>query len=92
MNFFNPKDLSSMLLVYGAGIIIYIAGIKFNLFHFHLPKQLDFESDYYQPFYKKSGELMRSAFRKLERIITTSDVFIYGVMLLLLIILLISFL
>jgi len=66
--------------------------MKFNLFHFHLPKQLDPESDYYRNFYTKSGEWIRSIFRKLEQFITTSDVFIYGVMLLLLIILLFSFL
>lgn len=92
MNFFNSKDLSSMLLVYTSGFIIYIAGVRFNLFHFHLPKQLDPESDFYQPLYKKSGEQIRSIFKKLEQIINVSDVFIYGVMLLLLIILLISFL
>jgi len=92
MNFFNTKDLNSMLVVYSAGFVIYIAGMKFNLFHFHLPKQLDPESDYYRNFYTKSGEWIRSIFRKLEQFITTSDVFIYGVMLLLLIILLFSFL
>lgn len=81
-----------MLLVYTSGFIIYIAGVRFNLFHFHLPKQLDPESDFYQPLYKKSGEQIRSIFKKLEQIINVSDVFIYGVMLLLLIILLISFL
>lgn len=92
MNFFNSKDLGSMLLVYTSGFIIYIAGVRFNLFHFHLPKQLDPESDFYQPLYMKFGEQIRSIFKKLEQIINVSDVFIYGVMLLLLIILLISFL
>ena len=75
MNFFNTKDLNSMLVVYSAGFVIYIAGMKFNLFHFHLPKQLDPESDYYRNFYTKSGEWIRSIFRKLEQFITTSDVF-----------------
>lgn len=92
MNFFNIKDLTSMITVYGAGTIIYIAGIKFNLFHFHLPKQLDFESDYYTPFYKRSGQSMRRFLSAAERFITKSDVFIYGVMLLLLILLLLNFL
>ena len=32
MNFFNTKDLNSMLVVYSAGFVIYIAGMKFNLF------------------------------------------------------------
>lgn len=92
MNFFNSKDLLSMITVYSAGFIIYIAGIKFNLFHFHLPKQLDFESEYYAPFYERSGRFLRGILRSAEKYINKSDVFIYGFMLLLLILLLLNFL
>ncbi|HSR04446.1 MAG TPA: complex I subunit 5 family protein [Proteiniclasticum sp.] len=92
MNFFNSKDLMSMVTVYSAGLIIYIAGIKFNLFHFHLPKQLDFESEYYTPIYEKSGKFMTRILSVTEKYINRSDVFIYGFMLLLLILLLLNFL
>lgn len=92
MNFFNSKDLFSMVTVYSAGFIIYIAGIKFNLFHFHLPKQLDFESEYYTPIYDKSGKFLTRILSVTEKYINKSDVFIYGFMLLLLILLLLNFL
>ncbi|HBT19111.1 MAG TPA: proton-conducting membrane transporter [Clostridiaceae bacterium] len=92
MQFFNVKDLSAMIWIYGGGILIYVIGVKFNLFHFHLPKQLDFESDFYQPIYERTGNKLRAFFRKIEKYITRSDVLIYGFMLLLLILLLLNFL
>ncbi|WP_422484736.1 complex I subunit 5 family protein [Gudongella sp. DL1XJH-153] len=92
MNFFNYKDLSTMLQVYAGGILIYVVGMKFNLFHFHLPKQMDFESDFYTPIYEWSGKKIEKGLHKMEMFIGNSDVFIYSVMLLLLMVLLLNFL
>ena len=91
MDFFNIKDLSSTVQVYAGGILIYVVGMKLHLFHLHLPKQLDFESDYYTPIYEWSGKTFDKGIQKMERFIGDSDVFIYSVMLLLMIVLLLNF-
>ena len=91
MNFFNYNDLSTMIQVYAGGIMIYVVGMKFHLFHLHLPKQLDFESDYYTPIYEWSGKTIQKGLHRMERFIGDSDVFIYSVMLLLMIVLLLNF-
>lgn len=92
MSFFNVSDLSATITVYTGGILIYVVGMKFNLFHIHLPQQLDFKSDYYVPFYERTGKSIQRILASIENFISNSDVFIYGTMLLLLIILLLNFL
>ncbi|GEN56198.1 hypothetical protein GCM10012290_06480 [Halolactibacillus alkaliphilus] len=91
MTFFNVVDLSGMITVYGLGLLIYWVGMKYNLFHLHLPKQFDPESDFYTPIYEKSGQSIKRALDMIEQFISNSDVFIYGTMLLVIITLLLNY-
>ncbi len=43
MNFFNAHDMLGMVWVYLMGAVIFYLGIKFNLFHLHLPHWLKVE-------------------------------------------------
>ncbi|SDB90475.1 Formate hydrogenlyase subunit 3/Multisubunit Na+/H+ antiporter, MnhD subunit [Pelagirhabdus alkalitolerans] len=92
MELFNSYDLTNMIIVYALGMLIYTVGMKFNLFHIHLPKQLDLESDYYTPIYQKTGRSFNRYVHAIENFISKSDVFIYGSMLLVLILMLLNFL
>lgn len=92
INVFQYADLNSMIIVYALGALIYALGMKFHLFHFHLPKQLNPESGYYQPAYDKFIAVTKKALNVMEQIIIKSDVFIYGIMLLVLLISLLNFL
>lgn len=92
MNVFLYDDLSTMLPVYSMGALIYIVGMRYHLFHFHLPKQLNPESGYYQPAYDKFIAVTKKVLNKMEQVIIKSDVFIYGIMLLVLLISLLNFL
>jgi formate hydrogenlyase subunit 3/multisubunit Na+/H+ antiporter MnhD subunit len=91
-DFFNLTDFRSMATVYVIGFFIFFIGMRYHLFHFHLPKQLDLESEYYTPFYEKSRAISGRFLKFLERTITNSDIFIYGIMLIVLLLLLLRFL
>lgn len=91
MHFFNAVDLSGMITVYGLGMMIYWVGMKFNLFHLHLPKQFDPESEFYTPLYEKSGRSIQRGLNAAEKFISNSDVFIYGTMLLVIIVMLLNY-
>lgn len=43
INFFNSTDMTAMVWVYLMGAIIFALGIKFHLFHLHLPEWLRVE-------------------------------------------------
>lgn len=92
IDFFNLTDLTAMMTVYLFGFLIFFLGMRFHLFHFHLPRQLDLESDFYAPFFERSRATSEQLLRKLEATIIRSDVIIYGIMLLILLFLLLRFL
>lgn len=92
INIFLFGDLISMVTVYTMGALIYGLGMRYHLFHFHLPRPLNPESGYYQPAYDKFIAVTKKTLSVMEEVIIKSDVFIYGIMLLVLLITLLNFL
>ncbi|GAA4060598.1 complex I subunit 5 family protein [Amphibacillus indicireducens] len=91
INLFNMSEFTNMIVIYILGMIIYTVGVRFKLFHFHLPKRLDLESGYYTPMFDRFILKTRTILNKMEEVISNSDVFIYGVMLLVMILLSLNF-
>jgi len=81
MNFFNSTDMTGMIWIYLMGIAIYILGMKFHLFHLHLPKWLDVERMIYKPIYNGVIGLSRGVTNRYEISIIKSDIVIYSVIL-----------
>jgi len=81
MNFFNSTDMTGMIWIYLMGIGIYILGMKFHLFHLHLPKWLDVERMIYKPIYKGVISLSKGVTNRYEISIIKSDIVIYSVIL-----------
>lgn len=81
MNFFNQKDLLAMVPVYILGIGIFIAGKKFDLFHIHMPKWMDFELVLYKPIYKNVMRVSQGVTERYETRTNNSDVYIYAMIL-----------
>ncbi|SCY49583.1 complex I subunit 5 family protein [Alkaliphilus peptidifermentans] len=52
MNFFNGQDMMGMVWVYLLGAIIFVLGLKFHLFHIHLPEWLKIEYIFFYPLIK----------------------------------------
>ncbi len=52
INFFTYSDLMGMVPVYIMGALIFIAGIKFDLFHLPFPKWLRFDYILFYPIFK----------------------------------------
>jgi len=81
MNFFNSTDMTGMIWIYLMGITIYILGMKFHLFHLHLPKWLDVERMIYKPIYNGVIGLSKGVTNRYEISIIKSDIVIYSVIL-----------
>ncbi|MCC5912199.1 MAG: proton-conducting membrane transporter [Clostridiaceae bacterium] len=81
MNFFNNHDVVSMVWVYILGIVIFIIGKKYDLFHLHLPTWLSCENTIYRPLYKGVRGLSESITKEYEEKIIKSDTIIYTVFL-----------
>lgn len=81
MQFFNSKDLGTMVMIYALGTAIFIIGVKFHLFHQHLPSWVNAEKWIYRPvdnFCEKFPELCVIRY---EKPMVLGDVFIYMVLL-----------
>jgi len=77
MNFWNMKDLISMVVVYGMGISIFIVGVKYHLFHKHLPSWLNAERLLYKPVTRVCEEFPNLCVQRYEKPMVLGDVFIY---------------
>lgn len=82
MNFFNYKDLTGMIPVYLLGFGIFFAGKKFDLFHLHMPKWMDFEFIMYKPLAKVVMNFSRKVTDQYEVRTNNADVYIYAMILL----------
>lgn len=81
MNFFNSKDITGMVWIYLLGIIIFVLGKKFDLFHIHLPEWLNIEKTLYKPMYRGLMSASRGITDRYEAEIIKSDVVIYTLVL-----------
>ncbi len=77
LNFWNMKDIMGMVYVYGLGVIIFIVGIKFHLFHKHLPKWLNAERLIYTPVTQFCEDFPNLCVQRYEKRMILGDVFIY---------------
>ena len=84
MNFFNLKDLQNMALVYALGVAIFYIGVKFHLFHAHLPSWMNAEKWLYRPANKFCEQFPEFCVISVEKPMIRGDVFIYVVLLTLL--------
>lgn len=81
MNFFNSTDITGMVWTYLLGIGIFILGIKFDLFHLHLPKWFNIENAIYKPISNAVISFSEVLTNRYEIKIISSDVVIYSVIL-----------
>lgn len=81
MNFFNAKDVMGMIPVYFLGFGIFFAGKKFDLFHLHMPKWMDFEFVMYKPIAKIVMTFSRKITDQYEVRTNNADVYIYAMIL-----------
>ncbi|KAB3533563.1 complex I subunit 5 family protein [Alkaliphilus serpentinus] len=81
MNFWNMKDIWGMVLVYGIGITIFIVGVKYHLFHKHLPSWLNAEKFIYRPVTKVCEDFPNVCVQRYEKPMILGDVFIYAILL-----------
>ena len=81
MNFFNSKEILGMLYVYMGGAAIFFVGIKFHLFHAHLPKWMNAEKLIYRPVTQICEEFPNICVERYEKPLILGDVFIYAVIL-----------
>jgi hydrogenase-4 component B len=84
MNFFNAKDLQNMALVYALGAAIFYIGVKFHLFHAHLPSWMNAEKWLYNPANKFCEQFPEFCVISYEKPMIRGDVFIYVILLTLL--------
>lgn len=84
MNFFNTKDLLNMALVYALGSLIFFIGVKFHLFHTHLPGWMNAEKWLYRPADRFCEQFPEFCVISVEKPMIRGDVFIYVILLTLL--------
>ncbi len=81
LDFFTRKELLGMLYVYMGGAAIFFVGIKFHLFHAHLPKWMNAERLIYRPVTQICEEFPNVCVQRYEKQLILGDVFIYSVIL-----------
>lgn len=81
MGFFTFENLWSTAFVYLLGGALFAAGIRFELFHLHLPDWLNVEKVVYRPLYEGGRKVVKTLSYRLERRANASDVYIYMVVL-----------
>ncbi|SCY49548.1 complex I subunit 5 family protein [Alkaliphilus peptidifermentans] len=77
INFWNMKDIMGMVMVYGMGIGIFVVGVKYHLFHHHLPSWLNAERFIYRPVTQFCEGFPNMCVQKYEKPMVLGDVFIY---------------
>lgn len=83
MVFFNYKDLWNALVAYFLGVLLFVTGVRFGLFHLHLPKWLHLEHSIYGPLMRNIHRITRNIYRAYARRINASDAYIYTVVVIL---------
>ncbi|GAB6085267.1 complex I subunit 5 family protein [Alkaliphilus crotonatoxidans] len=81
LNFFKAKEILGMIYIYGIGALIFVVGVKLDLFHEHLPSWLNAERLIYRPITHVFGELPGQWTQKYEKPMILGDVFIYATLL-----------
>ncbi len=81
LDFFTQKELLGMLYVYMGGAAIFFIGMKFHLFHAHLPKWMNAERLIYRPVTQICEEFPNVCVQRYEKPMILGDVFIYAVIL-----------
>jgi len=81
MNFWNLKDVGGMVVIFALGIAIFILGIRFHLFHQHLPKWLNAEQWIYKPVDRFCDRFPELCVIRYEKPMILGDVFIYVIIL-----------
>lgn len=81
MNFFNSHDLMAMVYIYIIGIVIFYVGMRYHLFHLHLPRWMDGDFTMHKGIRKKSLAISNTFIHGVERTIIQGDVLIYAIIL-----------
>ena len=81
INFFNYVELVGMVWVYALGALVFVFGMKLNLFHIHLYEWLDIERSIYRPMYRGVVSASKGFTSRYELAIINSDVVIYSIIL-----------
>lgn len=81
MNFFNSHDLMAMVYIYIIGIVIFYLGMRYHLFHLHLPRWMDGDFTLHKGIRKKSLAISNTFIHGVERTIIQGDVLIYAIIL-----------
>ncbi|RQD67409.1 MAG: proton-conducting membrane transporter [Tindallia sp. MSAO_Bac2] len=81
MDFWNWKDLSGMILVYGLGFAMFFTGMKFHLFHLKLPSWASAERYIYSPVNTVCEKFPDFCVQRYEKPIIFGDTLIYAILL-----------
>ena len=81
IDFWKSKEIVSSLITYAAGLGIFILGIKYQLFHMHLPKWLSAERVIYYSVTDLCEELPNLCVQRYEKPMIFGDVVIYAILL-----------
>jgi formate hydrogenlyase subunit 3/multisubunit Na+/H+ antiporter MnhD subunit len=81
INFFNYIELAGMVWVYALGSLVFVLGMKLNLFHIHIHEWLDIEKTIYKPVYRGVVSFSKGFTNRYELAIINNDVVIYAIIL-----------
>lgn len=81
MAFFNRTDLTGMVYVYFLGALIFYVGIRYHLFHLHLPRWLDGDFSTGKGIRKRAIRSTTGIITSFETTIINSDVVLYAMVL-----------
>ncbi len=81
MHFWQWKDLSGSFLVYAAGILLLVSGLKLHLFRLKPPRWVSAEKFLYHPIIHFCDRFSRFCVRKYETPIIFGDALIYAIVL-----------
>ncbi|SET06660.1 Formate hydrogenlyase subunit 3/Multisubunit Na+/H+ antiporter, MnhD subunit [Natronincola peptidivorans] len=81
MDFFHINELMKALKVYLLGGVLFIIGVKYDLFHIKLPTWLNIEKTLFRPFYRGIESLHNGVLNKYDLSLVKYDVVIYAYML-----------
>lgn len=77
MNFFNTRDVWNAAVAYLLGFLLFFTGIRFGLFHLHLPEWLKYGNSLYHRSTVWLRGLMYRFYREFERRAAAVDTYVY---------------
>ncbi|MDP3443951.1 MAG: proton-conducting membrane transporter, partial [Ignavibacteria bacterium] len=89
LNYFSLLELRGMLGVLVLGVFMFYIGIRFDLFHKHLPHWLNSERLFFKPIEWLFDRLPNFIVQQNENRIIRADIFVYAILLTLLVLVLI---